>query len=60
MKVKKYKITVTAKGGLWVGQRRKYEIEVEGENRNQACEKALNIAEKELRGQEDYDSIHAK
>lgn len=57
--MKTYTVNVTARGGLWRGQRRKYAIIVKANTKPEARAKALDVAEKELKGEEDYDSIHA-
>lgn len=56
---KTYTVTITAKGGPWIGKRSRYTIEVEASSKPEAADKALDEAEKELKSmREEYDSLH--
>lgn len=56
--MKTYNVTITAKGSFFRGNRQKYAVKVEANDKDQAREFALNIAERDLKN-EQYDSLHA-
>lgn len=57
--MKTFTVTVRVKGGAWRGMRRSFDVQVDAQTKDAACDLAMDRVEKEQVGR-DFESMTAK